>query len=305
MRLSEMHYRIGNVLDNWIKPVIQEKTEPGNGSPFDTCENAVAICNLLTPIQYLPEVKECLRQLRDVSLDMVNGNPHYLDFSDCNRIIGSVDRLHGKLTAMYNMCEMLGMNREAEGFDVKLPPNITLRDAAQCMEDLDLVFSQCPAFPSDNQIKFSGVDIGSTWLTFIIAGAGIAAILRTVAELVDKAIAIRYHQMKCREEQERLRSLQLSNDMIEPVVAAHKAALEKMTADAVQELSAKHGVTENEEQERLRVSLDRLVKWMNRGMEIHAGINAPEETKLLFPPIERQSLPQEIIKALGEAKQDE
>lgn len=305
MRLSEMYYTIRDALDHWIEPTFQEERQK-NGAPLlYICNNMRRIFNLLTPIKWLPEVEQCLYELEKVSPAMVNGKLHYLNSNDCNKILTPLATLHLKLDAMRSMCETLGMNSDSDGFDVKLPPNITLSDAAQCIADLDMVFSQCPIFPNDNQIRFSGVDIGSTWLTFVVVGATIAATLRAVAELADKVIILRSHQLSYKQEQEHLRSIELSNDILESLVSAHKAALDKMTATAVQELSAEYGVTENEDRERLRMSLDRLGKWIDRGMEIHASIGAPKETKLLFPSIERQSLPQEIIKALGEANKDE
>lgn len=306
MRLSEMYYTIKNTLNHWVEPSFREEDQKGSLPSLYMCNNMRGVFDSLLPVVFLPEVEECLSEIsKTLPSNIADGKPHYFSHGECNKVRSAISRLHFELSAMCSMCETLGMDEDSEGFDVKLPPNISLGDAAQCLTDMDIVFSQCPIFPDDGQIKFSGVDIGSTWLTFVVIGAGIAGTLRVVAELVDKAIALRSHRLAYRQEEEHLRSIQLSNDIIESIIAAHKAALDKMVGDTIQELSDSHNVTENEDKERLRLSLDRLGKWIDRGMEIHAGINAPTETKLLFPPIEKQSLPQEIIKALGEAEKEE
>ncbi len=305
MRLSEMYYAIKHVLIGWVEPTFQEQKQKNGAPSLYSCENMRYICGLLDSVRFLPEVKECLLDLKKHSTAMVEGKTHYLENADCTKIRSTLNKLRSRLSAMRSMCETLGLGNESEGFDVKLPPDITLGDAAQCMADLDTVFSQCPILPEGTQIQFRGVDIGSTWLTFVVGGTLAVAVARVIAELVDTVIAVRSHQLAYKQEDEHLRTLKLSNDVLESVTLAHKAALDKMKDTAIEELSAKYEVTENEERERLRMSIDRLGKWIDRGMEIYANINAPEETKLLFPPIERQSLPQETIKALNETSESE
>lgn len=305
MRLSETYYIVKNALDHWIEPNFQELKQRGGMPSLYGCAEMIDIFKLLEPIRFLPDVDECLYIIESISPSLAERKTLYMDSDARNKIVSSLNMLNIKLEAMRSMCETLGIERDSDGFDIKLPPNIELADAAQCMEDLDILFSKCHIFPDDTQIKFSGVDIGSVWMTFVVIGAGAVATIRIIAELVDKAIAIRSHALAYKQEEEKFRTLKLENDVLEHVIHAHSVALKKITEDIVEELSEYNGVTEHEDQERIRMSVERLEKWIGRGMEIHASINAPKETKLLFPPIERQSLPQEIIKALADTGKDE
>lgn len=157
------------------------------------------------------------------------------------------------------------------------------------MKDINTVFTQCPILRIEGGVKLYGVDVGSIWLVFGIIGAGVVT-LRALAELVDKAIIIRSHWLTCKEHEERFRAISLKNDLLESFVDAHTKLIKMVTEEAADELARMYDITDQEEKNRIKLSLDYLEHWMQRGVEFYAAIGAPDEVKAVFPPVDKQRL---------------
>ena len=140
---------------------------------------------------------------------------------------------------------------------------------------------------------------------FTVIGAGCIAVLNKLAELVDKAVMIRSHWLSCKEQEERVKKLELSNELLAQTVSIHAAIMEKLKDSTVNELAEKYGVNDNEERGRLKLSLDLLGDWMNKGMEIYAAIGVQNDVKAVFPPVEQQELPETAAKMLKAPKTEE
>ncbi len=297
MRLHEMYYSIKNTLDSGIQPeIVEEKSKTEVWYRFS---NTKEIIDLLEPLRVLPEVNETFTQLNEISQGITGKNSCILNASDRGRVLSIFKNLTTCLESMLSLCETLGVKRESQGFDVKLPPELTLQEAAQCMKDLDKVLSQCPLFPQDEKIQFEGVDIGSVWLVFTIIG-GTLATVGAVAALVDAAVIIRSHLITCKQQEENARTYHLANDLIENLSTAHKAMLDTILEDTTKKLADSHDIEDPEDLERLKFSIKMLSDLMDQGMEIYAGINSPAETKALFPPVTMQKLSLNLAGLLSE-----
>ena len=170
---------------------------------------------------------------------------------------------------------------------------MSLAELSKCTRDLDLIFSICPLFSNQSgTISFSAVDVGSVWLTFIVGGVAAVGILKLVAELVDKAIIIRSHQLSAKEQEERIRTLKLGNDVLEQSAAVYKNIGKELLNQTARDLAEEHDINNPEDFERLKTTIQLLSDWMTKGLEVHASIQAPPEVKAVFPPIEKQALPE-------------
>lgn len=302
MRLNEMYYLVWDTIDRWFEPKFDEiRRAPKVDANY--CDNLTSFVELLSPLGILPSVKGGLDTICGLSQDVYTGKRVFLSSSDVSTVKKTVTKIYQSLLAMKEMCETLGVEPRKEGFDVKLPPDITLQDLSKLTKDINTVFSQCPLLrDGDGIIQLNGVDVGSKWLVFTVVGAGFAGILSKLADLVDKVVVIRSHWLTCKEQEERVRILKLSTDILESTVSTNIAIMDKFKENAIEELSEKYGVTDHEERGRLKHSLDILSEWSNKGMEIYAAIGAPAEVKAVFPTVEKQALPAEAIKMLGEPK---
>lgn len=306
MKLQEIHYICADTHRNWVDlniDLYNDKTDPplyyvyikDNHRPFDRVFDY--ILSNLEPIAYFKENLSTLKKLRDGATRRPYGL--LLPLHDAQLFIDIYTSLGHKVSGIAGLFESIGYSDNPNCFNIKLPPNISLLELSKCTKDLNTVFSTCPLFTTkEGTIAFSSVDIGSVWLSFVVGGAAAASILTMVAALVDKAIIIRSHSLTAKEQAERLRSLQLSNDILEQTNKANKQ-LGKIIMDKVSsDLANEHGISDPEDIGRIKNSIQLVSDWMSKGMEIYAAINAPTETKAVFPPIANQFLSESTIALL-------
>lgn len=100
------------------------------------------------------------------------------------------------------------------GVDIKLPNFSDVGEFSKCLEDIDFVFKRCPYLKKDDSdIKYGSVDVGSTWLTFLIAGASATIILTNLGKIVDAAIKIKSHITTVKMQEETLHSMEIKNEI--------------------------------------------------------------------------------------------
>ena len=307
MRLREMYYTIHGVLENWVEAKFIERKQPGTRDVVFSFENAQEILSLIEPLSMLPAVQERINKIIATSPKFKTDATPYITDPGVELICKCLELIHDDLSAMADMCVVLGIEENSVGFDVKLPPNITLAELSECAKDLNHIFTQCPLLHSDDEeIRLNGVDIGSMWLTFTIIGVGAASfyVLNNLAAMVDKVIAIREHAQVLKQQEELAQRAGIKDDMLRTIVDTNMTVIKALKNNAVKELATEKDISSPEDIERIRMSLDMLKEWMDKGMEVYSAINAPDEVKAAFPPVEMQRLPDFTAKIL-EAHNDE
>lgn len=303
MRLQEMYHLIHNALQNWQDPIFTQHGSAGSKDIVYAFENASNVVQLLEPLQVLPTIKQETEYIYGTSKKFKTGEIPYVSSRGCDTIEISMAKIRRDLQAMLDMCEALGVEPNQNGFDIKLPPDITLDELAECIKDLNTIFSKCPLLRKDgDQIELRGVDVGSSWLVFSVMGK---YILDGIAALVDKAVQIRSHWITCKQQEEAARKAKISNDLLEVLVSTNNEIIQKMKENAIEELSKTNDITDPEDLARMDHSFDLLSKWINKGMEVYQAIDAPDEVKAAFPPVEQQELPEIAQKLLSEHTETE
>lgn len=294
MRIQEMFYLVSNALANWADPQFKENRKNGEIQSY-SCTNAGQIVSILEPLRPFPDISEQIDVIYSTHNSFYKGEPGPLTSKDCSYIRNAMGTIEARLKAMDSICHALGLEHESQGFDVKLPPNMTLAELSECTKDLDNLFSRCVLFQSeDEQVKLRGVDVGSIWLTFAIIGASAATtfyILHNLAAFVDELVAIREHMAVLKQQEEFARQAALSSEMLESVVDANKEIEKAITRASAEKLAQKNGIESNDSIENIRGFLDIVGKWSDKGMEIYAAVDSAKEIKAAFPPVERQTLP--------------
>lgn len=297
MRLQEISYLIHNTLANWVDPQMIDAKKPFDDISLYTCDNVQAITQLLDPLQIFPFLDVPINQIIEI-IDVSDASS-YISEASRSMVRDNMRIIKSNLLIMEDMLKLLHVEPNCNGFDVKLPPNITLENLIECTKDLNTLFSQCPLFQyNDVQISLSGVDVGSSWLTFIVKGTGLFIVLRNLASLVDKVVHIRSHWLTCKKQEEECKKLGIANDLLGNLADAHNAVLKKLQENAVEELSSQNSITDPESKARLNYSIDLMNKMMSKGLEIYAAIGSEEEIKSVFPTVEQQALPGELPKLL-------
>ncbi len=299
MRLQEIYYICRNVKEAWIDLSFDEAKAAGNVTYY-RLKNADEVREILAALSDIESLKETIAAVRNRSLGFLQHTGSItVEYNVKPALVGDYQRLYTKVSTITDLFESLDYRQDSEGFDIKLPPDISLSDLSKCTKDLDTIFSQCPLFTNqDSDIRFTAVDVGSVWLTFLVVGGAAVVTLRLIAELVDRALVIRSHYLTTQEQEEKIRTLQLGNDALENAMAINKQITKGLLAKVSTELAEEHNISDPEDLGRLRNSIQLMADWMDKGMEVYASIQAPEETKAVFPPVEKQSLPESIVALL-------
>ena len=211
--------------------------------------------------------------------------------------------IYNKIYNIIELYESMGLNDEdnSNAIDIKLPAFEDLDEYISYLKDLNFIFSQCPFLQCDGEvIKFGSVDVGSNWLKLTITAASISVILTNTASLLDKALALRSHYITIQQQEEMLRSMQIKNELAEEQVRTFKQLKDAGMEIVIQRLEKDHGIQlDPEERDKTERILDKLILFLDKGGEIYASLDAPEDIQLLFPEIQGDlELPENIIKYL-------
>lgn len=214
--------------------------------------------------------------------------------------------IYDKICGVIEMCEMMGYTIDDKeiGFTIKVPTDSNLIELSNCVSDIQLVLSQCPfLIQKDATISLKKVDVGSTWLDFVIVGVEAAALLGVFSKLVDKVLMLWSHIKTIKQQEEMLRSAQLDNELLEMLIRDYEKVSEALITKIIDQLSEKE--LNEEDKSRAKLCLDKLVIWFEKGLEIHDLIKTNKETKLVFPTSEKWAEIQEsVLKLLDDKKED-
>lgn len=200
------------------------------------------------------------------------------------------------------------------GVDVKLPHFDDFSDFVKYLNEIEFVLTKCPFLQSkDEKLQFENVDIGSTWLTFIVvSSAGVvggSVLLNNIAAFVDKCIIIRSHflttqkqkndlEAEKRNEEEKRIILKYIDDMYKKQVDAVIKELEDITQYSVEN-------KDGDELSRIDQCIEKMGVLIDKGLQIRASIDSSNEIKALFEPLEMKYLEVSDTLKLLENKEEE
>lgn len=307
MRVQEMFYLVNRALKTWVDPTFAEHKNARGEITAYSCRNAPKLVALLEPLRPFPEINKQIELIYSTHDTFYKGEPGLLTNAEKNKIFQATQEIKSRLLTMQSMCVALDVEIESDGFDVKLPPDITLAELAALTKDLNIVFTQCPLLQNDGeQIKLRGVDVGSSWLTFTIIGDAVANLITsTIASIMGKVNTLRAQALKLKEYQEVVKQAEMKTEILQQLVESNKTIMKELTAKTAKELAQDGNIDNPEDIERIRMTLDVLMEWSQRGMEIYAAIDSPEEIKAAFPSLETQALPNFLTKELESHKEEE
>lgn len=189
--------------------------------------------------------------------------------------------------------ENSGFDVIEQGFDIKMPPTDCLDDFARNLDLLNKCINQCPYLKVENEsISLKKTDIGSIWFEFAIAATGASVLLGNLAKLIDKCVKIKSHYLTTKQQKEELRKLTLGNDVIETMQQAYDEVTKSVVNKCIDELKQEIPDVEldNDGVSRVKFSIENLSQLMEKGMEIYASLDAPQEVKALFPTYDEMTL---------------
>lgn len=218
-----------------------------------------------------------------------------------NNFISKKDILLSKMKTIIELYESMNITESGDGLDIKLPPCNDLKDYISYLKDIDFIFTQCPFLQCENEIlKFGSVDIGSNWLRLTLAATSTCLILNHTASILDKALTLRSHYISIQQQEEMLKSMQIKNELAEAQINFFNSIREAAINNYINQLENEFGKLDSpEDRDKAERALDKLVLLLDKGCEIYATLDSPDEVQALFPEIQSNlELSDDIIKYL-------
>ena len=201
--------------------------------------------------------------------------PVYQDFHK------TLARLQQRATAFLGVLNEFIGEQDPHSIGVKLPPGLDLKQTADTILDLDKLLQQALVNPeTKGTITLQGFDRGSEWLDI---GLRSATALIFLSQMVQFYFRVKEKGVEIERKREIVRTIRLKNDAMEE---ANKALTQELESYREGELNKLLG-NNNEQNERIKFSLNLLKILMDKGLQIQPSPSAPEEAKLSFSPPEQ------------------
>lgn len=309
MRLFSMYFLCKEYTE-CVEEMILE-TRQVSGNTVKVLPNWLEKSKVINKIAQVGPIREYARALYDV-IPAVFQDIDRFDVSEATarKFEIAKNELLVAMKTVINTYEAVNNKTTSEkctGFDIKLPAYNDIGEFAACLEDLDFVIKQCPFLNVKGvQIKYGSVDVGSTWLTFLVTGTMAVSILEKLSKIVDQAVKIKSHATTVKMQEEALRSMELKNELASEMIDAFKKTNKVITDKYVSELENDLGkLNDGEEVDKAGRCLEKLAFWMDKGLQIYSAIDADNEIKDLFPVQEDLSFLSDDIQKLIEMKSTE
>lgn len=261
-------------------------------------------------LQQIPIFKDLVNMLFNRINSIVNDQDSFLVSSSIRDfIIHNNETILEKMKCIIELYEGMAISDNTDiGFDIKMPKTDCFSEYVSNLKDLDFIISQCPLLKNDDgEIKFEGVDVGSTWLIFGIAGVTLV-ILKSIAILLDKTIVLKSHLTSIKQQEEILTTMRKKNQLLEEETKIFRELKDYYINNAVDELEQEcdYKFKDGEEKDKTKKSMEKLIVLLDKGMEIYTSIDAPEEIQVLFSELNNELLLSEkTIKLIGDTKERE
>lgn len=190
------------------------------------------------------------------------------------------------------MYESTGFDCEEKiGLNVKFPLSKNFSEFRRNIDELDFIVTKCPFFQNDNETLYlDSIDIGSFWITFAVVGATVAGsvLLNNIAAFIDKCLVIRSHHLTIQEQKMAMERSKLEQKEKEDALKSLNQVYQLFVENAIRELeeTTKHQIQDGDERGRVEQSIEKFNKLIDKGLQIYATIETPNETKALFEPLE-------------------
>lgn len=252
---------------------------------------------------------ESLRAYLDNVYHTVPTPYKYLDYVNFDRnmltiFINSLDKLNIAINTIIKLYESLGYEESENNLEIRLPEGLELNEMSKLTDDLNFVFQQSPFIEREQgNGKILKTDVGSIWLVLI----GSSAFLTSVGYMVNISVKARADFIAIRQSEAMLGEMKIKEELLDEIKQSFIEQKNIIMEKHISELSEKTGkkIKDGEEQGKAIACLERLDKWLDRGMQIYASIDTPREIQTLFPEQpELKLLNKDQMKYIEEKKAD-
>jgi len=150
MRLREVFAICIDANNTWVDLSFEEKKGAGD-IKYYVLKNIVDIKKCLEKLDRIKAFSVYIEAIRKTSIAFEQSKgTAYFDGSAKNSLNSAYNRLRDKILTIAEVSESIEYEHNNNGFDVKLPPNMSLSDLSKCAKDLDQIFSTCPLLKKED-----------------------------------------------------------------------------------------------------------------------------------------------------------
>lgn len=270
-------------------------------------KSGLFVISTWSKIQERFELIKKIPSFKDYINDYINSVPvlvresvsPQIDASTAQKLNSKLKVITNRMRVIIELYESMEIGDDGNGIDIKIPSCDNLKEYISYLKDIEFIFSQCPFLQCEDEIiKFGSVDVGSNWIKLAVAGATTCVVLNNTAALVDKALILRSHYVSLQQQEETLKSIQLKNELTQEQIQTFNLLRSTYMDSAISLLENDIGELDNpEERDKAERSLEKLEALLEKGCEIYATLDAPEDVQALFPEIQGNlELPDSVIK---------
>lgn len=169
--------------------------------------------------------------------------------------------------------------------NIKLPPINDLSDLSDTISLLEKSLNSISTINGGGKIKVEQLDHGSLW---VIIAACSQNILVAIIAAINSALDIAKKKIELDQAKEILKRTKIENDAIENLVKLQKHVIAQLIEEQAENTNYKipeeaNGLTEGEQKNRYKKSLEELTQLIAAGTEFHPALCASSEIQNSFP----------------------
>lgn len=224
-----------------------------------------------------------------ISLNINEARPLKVKLDNLINLVGSLSTSFKKITGETN----------ENSISIKLPEVTDFEDLSKFSSDFHKILSQAIVNDEINgQVRIDSVENGSIWLDVYL---GATAAVTLIGSLTWSAAVIFKKFKEGQLIEQHVKSLEIKNDSLEEIQEKQKLALDLMIeAEARSLYNENFEGDDNEQIERLKLSVKMLSNLIEKGAEIHPALNQPEKVSNLFPDMKKLNSLESRIKKIEE-----
>lgn len=295
MKIKELKVLLKNVISDMTYKY--EEVKQGN-SMIAVFSNLDQYRNGINILESSGLFKNEIDRLRKSSIFTTGKDFININQSEGRKLRLEVDELTRIVQSVSKSISEIGGETEQESVSIKLPDVRDFKDLSEVSSDFHKILSQSIINEHiGGQIRIDNVENGSIWLDIYL---GSSAAVSLVGGLTWAASVIYKKINEGRIIEEHVKSLKIKNDSIKEIQTKQKEALDLMIDAEAKNLYNENFEGDNNEQiERLKLSIKMLSYLIGKGAEIHPALNQPESVKNLFPETKNLELIESKIKKLN------
>lgn len=280
MKFRQISEILKNIDLNKI-PMI-EGSEKRNGLTYSYFKYSVEQKNFLSKILEIPSFKKnyeelFMENLLKNSIVEFERNSKYMNIQNKLILIRDTSKFY-----LENFYELYPETTETF-ISIKLPDTTDLKKLGEYYITIDRALNQIINLGEINgELKFSNVDIGSTWID-VSLGTTIATSI--VGAIIYAACFIRNENLKYKLALEEYRKIQIQNDVLETIAEANKKLINSYVDKEATNIMNEFGLDKDDKElpSRIKNTIKEFSEMINEGLEVYPAIEVAQNIKTEYP----------------------